>query len=53
MESPLNLSFLPPLFISFLNKENNEPKSIIIIILNSNKPQQESASYQLSLEFLF
>lgn len=39
-------------FFFFLIKENNELKSIMIV-LNSHKPQQESASYQASVEFLF
>lgn len=47
---PIELLFISSFF--FLIKENNELKSIMIV-LNSNKPQQESASYQVSLEFLF
>lgn len=50
MENPLNFSVFP--FFFFLIKENNELKSIMIV-LNSHKPQQESASYQASVEFLF
>lgn len=61
-EKPTELLFLSSSFVFLFDffplpliRENNEAKSIIIIIiiLNINKPQWESTSYHLSLEFLF